>query len=500
MSDSATAEIEVSKETRKRNKITQEFSIGTLFLFALPSILLQLWIQIYTMVTGAFVSVYVSTDALAAVNMAYPILSIAEAVGGCIATGASVIIAKKLGEGETKSAQSALTTATLWVLVIALAWGWGVWLAGDAAFNMLGADETLLPLLHEYYDVYVWFIVFYALQTTLQILMITVGKPTQGLIVTVLTGIANVAITWICVAPLQMGIVGMSLGEGFNALLATVACAVLMLNKKDVLHFGRPTVDFRLLVHSIYTGAGTLVESVALAVMTAMFNIGAITYFGTDGEAAGAILLYAQCIFCAAYWGMNMGVSPVIAYRYGHLNIFKFQDIVKKFFKLYAIIMVVSGVLSLFMAEPVMMLYGQPEGTPVYDITMSAWMIFSLQYIFAGVNYLTQSLFAGCQDGLRSGIASALHGLVFPILFLAVLPPMVGGVGVWAALTVSEIVAFFISIGMILQANGKYHYLKSKDPEVDRKIQEENDRKIAELKAQGIDIEEQALAAAEDME
>ena len=78
-----------------------------------------------------------------------------------------------------------------------------------------------------------------------------------------------------------------------------------------------------------------------------------------------------------------------------------------------------------------------------------------------------------------------------------VLPPVVGGVGVWAALPASEVIASVVAVAMIIHGNKKYHYLPSKDPKVDEAAQAENDIKIAELKAQGIDVEQQALEAAE---
>lgn len=502
MTETETVEIATGegRANTKKNKITRNFTIGTLFLFALPSILLQVWTGIYTMVASAFSAVYISTDALAAVNMAYPILAIEEAIGGCIATGAAVIIAEKLGEGKKKEAGSAFSQAILWSLIIGVVWAVGVWLLSDPVFMFLGADEVLLPLMHEYYDVYVFFAPVYGLQIAFQALMVSAGKPTAGLVVTILSGILNVVITWVCLAVLDLGIIGMSLGEGLNALFAVVVCIVLVSNKKDDLHLGKPTLQFRFLGKSIYIGSGALFYSLAMAFMTVLFNIGSMQYFGADGEAAGAILLYAQFLFTAPFYGLGMGTAPVIAYRYGCLNVFGFQKLCNKYFKIFGIVTVVAGIGSFFMADPLMLLYGQPEGDPVYVITKGAWMLFSVQYLFAGVNYMTQYLFAGVGDGKFSGGISALHGLIFPIIFLAVLPMAFGGVGVWAALPVSEILACIVSFVMIFVGNKKYHYLPSKNPETDRLVQADNDKKIAELKAAGIDIEEQAISAANEVE
>lgn len=484
----------------KENKLAHKFTLGTLFVFALPSILLQVWTGIYTMVASAFSAVYISTDALAAVNMAYPILAIAEAIGGCIATGASVIIAEKMGEGKKADANSTFTMAIIWAFVICLAWGLIVYAAADPVFTLLGSDDTLRPLLHEYYNVYVFFLPFYGLQIAFQALMVTVGKPTAGLVVTICSGVLNVVITLFCLAVLGMGIEGMSYGEGINAVVAVIACLCLTASKKGSLHLAKPKFDVMLLPKSVYMGSGALFYSLAMAFMSILFNIDTMNFFGADGEAAGAVLLYAQFLFTAPFYGLGMGTAPVLAYRYGCLNVWKLQDISKKYFTIFGAVTIIVGILSFFMLEPLRLLYGlEPEG-PVYEITKGAWIIFSVQYIFAGVNYMAQYLFAGVNDGKRSGGISALHGLILPIIFLIALPQIVGGVGVWAALPLSEVIACAVAFVMIIHANKKYHYLKSSNPEVDKAAQAENDKKIAELKAQGIDIEQQALDAAAEVE
>lgn len=487
-------------EISHENRLARKYSAGTLFFFALPMILLQLWTGVYTMISSMFSAVYVSTDALAAVNMAYPILSIEEAIGGCIATGASVILAEKLGSGRKNEACRLLTGTVLWVFIIGLVWSVAVWLIGDPLYNMLGADDTLRPLIHEYYNAYVFFAAFYGLQIALQVILVAAGKPTVGLVVTICSGILNMIITWVSVAVARIGIVGVSLGEGGSAVIAVAVCLIALANKKDDLHLALPNMSLKNLVRSIYVGTGPLFYSIATSVMTILFNVGAITYFGPDGEAAGAILLYAQFLFVAAFIGFGEGTGPVIAYRFGCLNIPGLQDICKKYLKVFATIALIDGVLAFFMADPIMTLYGCSADDPVYEIAKGAWILFSVQYIFAGVNFGAQSLFAGVGDGKRSGFISALHALVLPVVFLIVLPQFMGGVGVWAALPVSEVISAVVAVAMILQGNKKFHYLPSKNPAIDEAAQTENDKKIAELKAQGIDIEEQALEAANEVE
>lgn len=54
------------------NKLAREFHTGSLIRFALPNIVMMVFMSLYTIVDGMFISRLVGTLALSAVNMSYP--------------------------------------------------------------------------------------------------------------------------------------------------------------------------------------------------------------------------------------------------------------------------------------------------------------------------------------------------------------------------------------------------------------------------------------------
>ena len=54
--------------------ISREFSTGELLRFAAPSIVMMLFLSMYTIVDGFFISRYVGTAALSATNIVYPLI------------------------------------------------------------------------------------------------------------------------------------------------------------------------------------------------------------------------------------------------------------------------------------------------------------------------------------------------------------------------------------------------------------------------------------------
>lgn len=58
------------------NKLKRDFNWKTLLLFAVPTIALNLWLGVYQLINSAISSSMINTDALAAIDICYPILSV----------------------------------------------------------------------------------------------------------------------------------------------------------------------------------------------------------------------------------------------------------------------------------------------------------------------------------------------------------------------------------------------------------------------------------------
>ena len=82
------------------NKLAREFHTGSLIRFALPNIVMMVFMSLYTIVDGMFISRLVGTLALSAVNMSYPLSSLQLALGIMLGTGGSAVIAREMGEGK----------------------------------------------------------------------------------------------------------------------------------------------------------------------------------------------------------------------------------------------------------------------------------------------------------------------------------------------------------------------------------------------------------------
>ena len=81
-------------------KLSEHFTYKKLLQFVLPSIIMMVFISIYGVVDGLFVSNCVGDTAFAAINIIMPFIMILGGMGFMIGTGGTALVAKTLGQGK----------------------------------------------------------------------------------------------------------------------------------------------------------------------------------------------------------------------------------------------------------------------------------------------------------------------------------------------------------------------------------------------------------------
>ncbi len=89
--------------------INQRFTPWSLLKFAAPSIVMMMFMSLYTIIDGIFVSRFVGSNALSSLNIVYPVINVVVATATMLATGGNAIISKTLGQGNTNLANEYLT-------------------------------------------------------------------------------------------------------------------------------------------------------------------------------------------------------------------------------------------------------------------------------------------------------------------------------------------------------------------------------------------------------
>ena len=158
------------------NSLNQNFKTLSLLKFALPSMIMMVFMSLYTIIDGIFVSRLVGESALSAVNIVWPVICILIAIGVMLATGGSAVVARKMGEGDEKGACENFTFLAVAGVAVSLVLLVIVLLFHKPIVYALGADDSLFENGKTYLIYMMYFGPCCILQSLFQCFFVTAGN------------------------------------------------------------------------------------------------------------------------------------------------------------------------------------------------------------------------------------------------------------------------------------------------------------------------------------
>mgnify|MGYP004467397283 FL=1 len=442
----------------QNNALAREFHTVSLIKFALPNIGMMIFLSLYTIVDGMFISRLVGTTALSAINMSFPLNSLQMAIGIMLGTGGSAIIARRQGEGRADEARQNFTMLVTVAALVGLCFAVLGNIFLDPILRVLGTSELQWADCRIYTLIQLAFAPMLFLQTSFQTLFVTAGKPGLGLLTSVGGGITNMVLDWLFIGPMNMGVAGAAIATCLGYCVPSVIGLVYFFrNRNGSLFFVPFKFDGATLAAACGNGSSEMVSNIANAVTTFMFNMLFMRYRGEDGVAAITIAMYFQFVFTAVYFGFSMGVAPVISYKFGERNISQLGRIFRICMTFVLACSLGAYLLSWVTLEPALTLF-TPRGSGVYEIAMSGFPIYAVSFLLMGTSIFASSLFTALSDGLVSAIISFSRTLVFLAAMLLLLPLILEELGIWLAVPVAEGLGVMVSVYFLFKGRKKYQY------------------------------------------
>ncbi len=440
--------------------LARSFNMGGLLKFTLPSMVMMVFMSTYSIIDGVFVSRLVGEDALAAVNLVMPLLGIVMAVGLMFATGGNAIIAKLLGQGKQREAREFLTVLYIIGGVLGAILTAIVLIFPNQLLDMLNVSESLYSLAKDYMLSLTGFLIPVFFMVFIQSFMITAGHPMFGLVLGLAGGITNIVLDYVFISPdlLDLGIVGAGLATGIgNSLPGVVGFFYFIFNRKCMLHFVKPKLRVKTLLESMFNGASELVGTLATSITTLLFNIILLDLVGDTGVVAISVILYIQMFQNAIYMGYTLGVSPIIAFKYGEENHQGLHKVIMQSLKITAVASILVIVITfVFLNEAVGIFIAEESAT--FEMAKQGLLLFLPAYLFMGFNIFFSAMFTSLSNGKVSATISVLRSLVFIVVALYTLPQILGLNGVWIAVPVAEFCAIIVAFYLYKRYKTIYHY------------------------------------------
>ena len=437
------------------NNISKKFTFGGLLIFSFPSIIMMIFMSLYTIIDGFFVSRFVSSDALSAINIAYPAMSVVIAIGVMLATGGSAIVSRKIGEKNYEEANSIFSFIFCIVFFIGLVIALICFLFSEQIVKFLGADGVLIKLSSDYLKIIMVFSPISALQLLFQSFFVTAGKPNLGLFLTIIGGIFNIIFDYIFIVVMNMGIVGAAYATSISYFIPAIGGLVFFYFNKKGLSFKNFKFNFNILFQTIINGSSEMVTHISESIITFLFNVYMLKFAGSDGVAAITTALYVEFLMNALFLGFTIGVAPVISYNYGAKNNLFLKEIIKKCIIFVFVFSIIIFIVSFIFSDFISIIFFIKD-TNVYNISSYGLKVFAISFVFSGSNIFVSGIFTALENGKISAIIS-FSNLFFTLLGILLLSFIFEIKGLWISIPFAEFLVFIMSFFCISILKTKYN-------------------------------------------
>ena len=421
-----------------------------LFSMSTPMVISFLVQSLYNIVDSIFVARY-SPDALAAVSLAYPIqiLMIAVSVGAGV--GVNALLSRLLGEGKKERAKSTADNAVLLAIISSIAFAIFGAIGTKAFFDAQTNSETIRTLGYSYLSIVSIFSFGLILEVTYERILQSTGKTIYNMITQGIGAIINIILDPILIFGLlgapKMGVAGAAIATVAGQIIAMILSFIFnMKYNEDVdislgKHIFKP--DF-IIIKDIYKVG---IPSIAMQSMSTLMMLGLnkilVRYSDMAVNVLGIYYKLQSFVFMPIF-GLNNGMTPIVAYNYGARNKDRIMKALKYSFLSSVVIMVIGTAIFWIFPKELMILFSPNE--EMMKLGIPALRICSLCFILAAFDVIAIASFQSLGNGMYALYASFLRQLVLILPLAYVLSKMFGLEAVWYSIPLAELGCAFFDI------------------------------------------------------
>lgn len=435
-------------------------SIGKLFVkYSIPSVIAMVVFSVYIVVDGIFVGNVIGSKGLSAVNIAMPFFGVAMAIGIMVAIGGGTITSIELGKGDRSAARRTFSLAFYTLIIITLLLSIFTVIFAPTIARILGANEELVPLVVEYLVSLCLFLATFVGSSYLSNGLRVMGKPNHAMLADIISSVLNIVLDYIFIVKFGLGLAGAGFASGIAFTIGFLFALSQYFKKDSILKFCKVKFNFKKIIRIFYNGSSEGITQFAVAFSNYIFNIVLMIRIGEMGVSAFSIILYVASLVTAVFSGICNGISPIISFNYGANYKERINKILKMAIITITILGVFSTVLMIFGGEILISMFTEGD-KELIKLTTEATNLYSIAFVFNGLNILASAYFTALEDAKTSAIISVLRGVLLIIAFIIILPMILGDAGIWLTIPASELVTVIIAIKYMKKSKIKFDKVK----------------------------------------
>jgi putative MATE family efflux protein len=407
-----------------------------------------MWVfSFYSMVDGFFVSLGDGPLALASVNIAMPFVDALFGLSILCSAGASTVISICLGKGRRREAVDAFMTNLVTLAAISLVLTALCVFFADGIARFLGATPNLFEQVESYLRIIAYFVVFFVTAYYFEVTARADGHPKLAAASVGVAALANIALDYVFVIRFGWGVAGAAWATGIAQMLSAVILAVHFLGRRTRLGFHAFSYKLRHVVRSVRLGAGDSVTEFSVGIVIFLFNNRVLRVIGEEGVASYTVMAYVTTLVVMTMSGISQGLQPLAAYSHGLGDRAAGSYLLKLALKTALFCSAAWFlIMEAFPGAFVSLFIDGAADAELHAATVGAFRIYSISYLFIGVNVVAATYFSAVERPMYGIALSVSRGVLVVGIALFVMSALFGATGIWLAPAVSEVACTGIAI------------------------------------------------------
>lgn len=423
----------------KTHKILTEYPVFKVILrYALPSVMGLLFYGMQNVLDGIIVGRFMGTDALAGVNLIFPLYSAIAVIAIMTGVGSQATIGRSLGRKEVEKAKAAVTTGFLFVVAGCTVFAIPAFIFAGNITSLLGANAELFPYSAGYMKGLMLLSPFIGLMFYSDYMLKIGGHPRYAFLVMSSTILLNVTLNLTFILLFDLGTFGVGLATGLAFMTGSLMGSFILFKKKSPISMLAGRFKLKLLREMLYNGSSEGMTEFSVGISLLLFNYTFMQYAGSDGVAAFTVVGYISFLGTTLFLGVSDGLIPVISYNYGIGNHHRVRQILKFAARINFTIGTFIFLSFLFFSRYMVELFVGGKDTAVVDLAVSGASIYAFAFLLEGFNILLSSYYTALGKARYSLVIASLRGLILIIAGLLIFPRWMGAPGIWITVPVAE--------------------------------------------------------------
>lgn len=417
------------------------------FACVLPSMLAFALSGVYAIADGFFVGNALGDEALAAINIAYPLTAFLQAVGTGIGMGGAIQYAICLGGREAYYKDRYFGLSLLLLCAAGLALTLGLLLCAPALLCLLGAGGGILALGQEYLRFIALGAIFQVMGTGLVPFLRNMGGAVAAMAAMMAGFVTNIVLDYTFVWVLPYGMAGAAVATVLGQAVTLAVCAVFLVLKRHKPRL-RPDGESAAMVKRVLAvGLSPFGLTFSPNLTLVLVNKSAALVGGDAAVTCYAPISYIISVTLLLLQGVSDGSQPLVSMAHGRGDARAARHTRNATYLFSAAVAAVcmAGLFAL-RGQAAALFGASPQVTRRVAAVLPVFLAGLLPVAFSR---MTTSYFYATAH--NSGAYLLIYGeplLLFALLL--VLPGAAGGIwGTWAAVPLSQALAALLGAGLL---------------------------------------------------